>query len=73
MILKQGPGGGGGGGMRGVNSKYRTLYLICNSRQVSSLKAKYHPIELDHNLGVEEKIPHMVEWYTQVGITIISS
>jgi hypothetical protein len=44
-----------------------------NPRQVSSLKAKYHPIELDHNLGVEEKIPHMVEWYTQVGITIISS
>ncbi|KAG8175881.1 hypothetical protein JTE90_025949 [Oedothorax gibbosus] len=26
---------------------------------------KYHPIEVDPHLTREEKIPHMIEWYTQ--------
>ena len=49
----------------GVLEHYKELspeYL----RKTAALKALYHPIELDHRLTNEEKIPHMVEWYTQV-------
>jgi hypothetical protein len=48
----------------GVLENYRQLskdYLA----KVCALREKYHPIELDHKLSVQEKIPHMVEWYTQ--------
>ena len=33
--------------------------------KTNALRAKYLPIETDPNLTIDEKIPHMVEWYTQ--------
>ncbi len=33
--------------------------------QTHALRAKYLPIEHDHNLTGEEKTPYMVEWYTK--------
>jgi 5'-nucleotidase len=27
------------------------------------LRAKYYPIEICHEMSVEEKIPFMIEWY----------
>lgn len=33
-------------------------------KKTNDLRAKYHPIELDLSISLEEKIPHMVEWYT---------
>ena len=26
---------------------------------------KYRPIEIDHQMSVSEKIPHMIKWYTE--------
>ncbi|KAL4217217.1 7-methylguanosine phosphate-specific 5'-nucleotidase [Mactra antiquata] len=31
-----------------------------------ALRDKYSPIETDPNLSIEEKIPYMIEWWTQV-------
>lgn len=33
--------------------------------KTNAIKAKYLPIEQDPHLTVEEKVPHMVEWYTR--------
>ena len=33
--------------------------------KTNALRAKYLPIEMDPNLTVEEKIPHMEAWYKQ--------
>ena len=33
--------------------------------KTNALRAKYLPIETSADLTVEEKIPYMVEWYTQ--------
>jgi len=33
--------------------------------KTNALRAKYLPIETDPNLTIDDKIPHMVEWYTQ--------
>ena len=30
-----------------------------------ALFEKYYPIEIDHNLSIEEKIPHMIKWYEE--------
>ncbi|KAL4217216.1 7-methylguanosine phosphate-specific 5'-nucleotidase [Mactra antiquata] len=30
-----------------------------------AIRDKYFPIETDPNLSIEEKIPHMIEWWTQ--------
>ena len=35
------------------------------NNKTNALRAKYLPIETDPNLTIDEKIPHMVEWYTQ--------
>mmetsp|Transcript_34491 Transcript_34491/g.78726 ORF Transcript_34491/g.78726 Transcript_34491/m.78726 type:complete len:883 (+) Transcript_34491:54-2702(+) len=35
-------------------------------RMMERLVEKYYPIEIDPNLSNEEKIPHMVEWYSLV-------
>ncbi len=32
----------------------------------TGLRDKYYPIEIDHKLTIEEKIPFMLEWYEQV-------
>ncbi|XP_023320162.1 7-methylguanosine phosphate-specific 5'-nucleotidase A [Eurytemora carolleeae] len=34
-------------------------------KKTNALRSKYHPIELDLSISLEEKIPRMVEWYTQ--------
>jgi len=34
---------------------------------------KYYPIEICHELTVDEKIPHMVEWYTQSQANIVKA
>ncbi|KAG8442737.1 hypothetical protein GDO86_011513 [Hymenochirus boettgeri] len=34
-------------------------------RKLFQLKEKYYAIEIDPNLTIKEKIPYMVEWYTQ--------
>jgi len=47
----------------GVLENYRELgedYV----KKTNALRAKYHPIELDLSISLEDKIPHMVEWYT---------
>ncbi|XP_060576151.1 cytosolic 5'-nucleotidase 3-like isoform X2 [Ruditapes philippinarum] len=33
--------------------------------KATKIKDKYLPIEMDPNLSIEEKIPHMIEWWTQ--------
>jgi HAD superfamily hydrolase (TIGR01544 family) len=33
-------------------------------KKTNALRSKYHPIELDLTIPLDEKIPHMVEWYT---------
>jgi len=33
-------------------------------KKTNALRSKYHPIELDLSIPLEEKIPVMVEWYT---------
>jgi len=33
-------------------------------KKTNALRSKYHPIELDLTISLEDKIPHMVEWYT---------
>jgi hypothetical protein len=38
--------------------KKAVLYL-----QATKIKDKYLPIEMDPNLSIEEKIPHMIEWF----------
>jgi len=35
------------------------------TQKTNSLRAKYLPIETDHQLSVEDKIPHMEAWYKQ--------
>ncbi|XP_060795272.1 7-methylguanosine phosphate-specific 5'-nucleotidase-like [Neoarius graeffei] len=42
----------------------------CKSK-LSDLVAHYYPIEIDSSMSVEEKIPHMVEWWTRVHDLII--
>jgi len=37
-----------------------------------SLCSKYYPIEIDHEFTIEEKIPHMEEWYRGSNENIIS-
>ena len=34
-------------------------------KKTNALRSKYYPIELDLSISLEEKIPLMVEWYTQ--------
>ncbi|XP_077972938.1 cytosolic 5'-nucleotidase 3-like [Styela clava] len=41
--------------------------------QLTNLKEKYHAIEIDPNLTQEEKIPHMIEWWTKAHKLISSS
>ena len=41
--------------------------------QTSKLRAKYHPIEYDVQMSLEEKIPYMVEWYQQSQSLLLSS
>ncbi|XP_026784050.3 7-methylguanosine phosphate-specific 5'-nucleotidase-like isoform X1 [Pangasianodon hypophthalmus] len=33
--------------------------------KMTDLLAHYYPIEIDNSMSVEEKVPHMVEWWTQ--------
>lgn len=35
-------------------------------RKMEALMDKYYPIEIDAHLSRDEKVPHMVEWYTLV-------
>lgn len=37
------------------------------------LRLKYHPIEIDVNMTVEEKIPQMIEWWRSAQELFISS
>ncbi|CAF1081477.1 unnamed protein product [Rotaria sordida] len=41
--------------------------------QADQLRSKYHPIELDVSMSVEEKIPYMIEWWHKAQSLIISS
>ena len=41
--------------------------------QTTKLREKYHPIEYDVEMSVEEKIPHMIEWYHQAQSLLLSS
>eukprot|EP00088_Acartia_fossae_P020169 TRINITY_DN21822_c0_g3_i1.p1 TRINITY_DN21822_c0_g3~~TRINITY_DN21822_c0_g3_i1.p1 ORF type:complete len:299 (-),score=49.93 TRINITY_DN21822_c0_g3_i1:541-1437(-) len=47
----------------GVLENYKELG-VDYVQKTNALRAKYHPIELDLSISLEEKIPHMVEWYT---------
>jgi len=37
------------------------------------LRSKYHPIEIDVHMSVEEKIPYMIEWWHKAQAMILSS
>lgn len=41
--------------------------------KVNALYKKYRPIEFDHNMPVEQKIPLMVEWYQQRKNVVVAS
>ena len=41
--------------------------------QTAKLRLKYHPIEYDVQMTVEEKIPYMIEWYTQSHNLLLAS
>ncbi|CAF1045860.1 unnamed protein product [Adineta ricciae] len=41
--------------------------------RAAELRAKYHPIEHDVHLTVEEKTPHMVEWWHQLQSLLLRS
>ncbi|OXA65068.1 cytosolic 5'-nucleotidase 3 [Folsomia candida] len=34
-------------------------------RKTNALRDKYYPIEVDHEMTLQQKIPLMIEWYTQ--------
>lgn len=35
-------------------------------KELHDLKEKYYAIEIDHNLSKDEKVPHMIKWWTTV-------
>ncbi|XP_037399807.1 cytosolic 5'-nucleotidase 3-like isoform X2 [Pygocentrus nattereri] len=37
----------------------------CKAKLANFPKSHYYPIEIDSSLSVEDKVPHMVEWWTQ--------
>lgn len=39
--------------------------------EANKLLAKYYPIEIDPKMSEEEKIPYMIEWYSQIHELII--
>jgi 5'-nucleotidase len=41
--------------------------------QTAKLRLKYHPIEYDVQMSVEEKIPYMIEWYHETQSLILAS
>jgi len=43
---------------------------ICYTEKVKELRSHYYPIELDPTLSVEEKTPHMAEWYTKANLAL---
>jgi len=51
-------------------------YRHCPKEYLDTVKAledKFVPIELDPVLSIEEKLPHMVEWYSQVNMALQKS
>jgi len=43
---------------------------MCYTEKVKELRSHYYPIELDPTLSVEEKTPHMAEWYTKANLAL---
>jgi len=43
------------------------------TQQVKALRDVYYPIEIDPALSVEEKTPHMAEWYTKANLLLKES
>jgi len=35
------------------------------TKECNALRSKYLPIELDPTLSIEEKMPHIIEWYSE--------
>jgi 5'-nucleotidase len=42
----------------------------CYTEKVKELRSHYYPIELDPALSVQEKTPHMAEWYTKANLAL---
>jgi 5'-nucleotidase len=40
------------------------------TKECGAIKAHYLPIEHDPHMSIEEKIPHMVEWYTKANLAL---
>jgi cytosolic 5'-nucleotidase 3 len=43
------------------------------TKECSSIKAKYLPIEHDPHMTIEQKTPFMVQWYTEANRTLQKS
>ncbi len=41
--------------------------------QAQQLRSKYHPIEHDVHMSLEEKIPYMIEWWHKAQSLLLSS
>uniref|UniRef100_G3MMD1 5'-nucleotidase n=1 Tax=Amblyomma maculatum TaxID=34609 RepID=G3MMD1_AMBMU len=44
-----------------------------NRVQLRRIQEKYHPIEMDPHMSTADKIPHMVEWYSQSHAILMNS